>query len=236
MNKLALIVSIAALGVVTACGGSQNTSSAPTSAPMVEEQPMEQETATVRFVHAAAAPTVDIMANGDALLSGVAAGEYNSDRLTVPAGGHTITVAPAGTTDAVVSADVELAADGDYTVIVVGDASSVIRQEMPEAIVIMDAMATPDAGMAHIRFVHAVPGGPAVNIRNTDGRGFAAGAGYKAVTDYVPIAAAQTTIEVVADGDVLLSAPVGLAEGRLFTVIVAPEGDGLGAIVVNERP
>ena len=90
--------------------------------------------------------------------------------------------------------------------------------------------------MAHIRFVHAVPGGPEVNIRTAEGRGFAAGAGYKAVTDYAPIAAAQTTIEVVAGGDVILSAPVGLAEGRLFTVIVTPTADGVGAVVVNERP
>lgn len=236
MNKLALILTFAAAGALAACGGSQTTTSSPTSAPMVEETPAPAPTSTVRFVHAAAAPTVDIMAGGDVLLSGVAAGAFNAQRLTVPAGPHSLAVAPAGTTDAVVSADVDLAADGDYTVIVIGDASSVIRATMPSAIVLEDSLAAPAEGMGHIRFVHAVPGGPEVQIRTADGRGFAAGAGYRATTDFVAIAAGQTTLEVVAGADTILSAPIGIADGFLYTVIVAPEGDGVGAIVVSERP
>ena len=236
MNKLALILTFAAAGALAACGGSQTTTSSPTSAPMVEETPAPAPTSTVRFVHAAAAPTVDIMAGGDVLLSGVAAGAFNAQRLTVPAGPHSLAVAPAGTTDAVVSADVDLAADGDYTVIVIGDASSVIRATMPSAIVLEDSLAAPAEGMGHIRFVHAVPGGPEVQIRTADGRGFAAGAGYRATTDFVAIAAGQTTLEVVAGADTILSAPIGIADGFLYTVIVALEGDGVGAIVVSERP
>lgn len=198
----------------------------------VEEAPAP--TATLRFVHAAAAPSVDIMAGDAMLLESVGAGNWNPERLTVPAGPHTVNVAPAGTMDAVLSADVELAADGNYTVVVVGDASSVVRDTMPAAIVLDDTTDAPGAGQAKVRFVHAVPGGPAVNISNAEGRGFAAGVGFMGASDYYTVDAMQQEIVVSAGGETLLSAPVGFAEGRLFTIIVAPEGEGVGAIVVNE--
>lgn len=230
-----------ASGLLLACGGAQS-ADAPASAPsepeaaaeVVEEEAAPAPTATLRFVHAASAPGVDIMAGDAMLLESVGAGNWNPERLTVPAGPHTINVAPTGTTDAVVSADVELAADGNYTVVVVGDASSVMRDTMPTAIVLDDTTDAPAAGQAKVRFVHGVAGGPAVNIATAEGRGFAAGVEYMGASAFYAVDAAQQEIVVSAGGDTLLSAPVGFAEGRLYTIIVSPSGEGVGAIVVNE--
>jgi hypothetical protein len=225
---------LALVGLLAACGGPS--ANAPTSAPMAEmvEEAVVAETSTIRFAHAAAAPAVDVMANGAPLSTNLGMGTFNVDRLTVPAGAHTLTVAPHGTMDAVVTADVTLDGGVDYTVIVIGDAASVVRDTMPTALVLTNDVPETDAGQARVRFVHAVPGGPAVNIGTDAGRGFATGVNYTDVSNAYAIAAGQHMITVTAGEASVLSAPVGFAEGRLYTIIVRPDGDGVGATVINE--
>ena len=234
LKMIKQLTGLALVGLLAAC--SAPSSNAPTSAPMTEmvEEAVVAETSTLRFVHAAAAPSVDVMANGAPLSTNLGMGTFNADRLTVPAGAHTLTVTPHGTMDAVVTADVSLDASEAYTVIVIGDASSSIRATMPTALVLTNDVPTPDAGQARVRFVHAVPGGPAVNIGTEAGRGFATGVNYTDVSNAYAIAAGQHTINVTAGDASVLSAPVGFAEGRLYTIIVRPDADGVGATVINE--
>lgn len=69
--------------------------------------------------HTAAAPEVDVLANGEPLLTGIA----NPDEAagSVPAGTYSVAVAPAGTTDAVLGpTDLALEAGTAYTVYAVG--------------------------------------------------------------------------------------------------------------------
>lgn len=69
--------------------------------------------------HTAAAPEVDVLANGDPLLTGLS--NPNEASASVPADTYAVAVAPTGTTDAVLGpADLALDAGTQYTVYAIG--------------------------------------------------------------------------------------------------------------------
>jgi LPXTG-motif cell wall-anchored protein len=173
--------------------------------------------ARIRVVHASPdAPAVDVYANGNKVLSNVtffAASDY----LSVPAGSYKLQVVVAGETDlskAVIDATADLKAGMDYTVAAVNAVASI------EPLVLMDNNAAPAAGKAHVRFVHASPDAPAVDIRVKGGPKLYSNVSFKGTGDYTPVDAGTYDLEVTAAGSdtVVKEIPgVKLEAGTVYT-------------------
>ncbi|MGD2040576.1 MAG: DUF4397 domain-containing protein, partial [Anaerolineae bacterium] len=120
---------------------------------------MAQDMSRVRVVHASPdAPAVDVWVNGAVAFSN-APFEGITDYAELAAGTYNVQVSPTGATEPIViDADLDLAAGTDYTVVAVGLLENI------EPLVLVDNNSAPAAGKAHVRFVHASPDAPAVDI------------------------------------------------------------------------
>ncbi len=181
--------------------------------------------ARVRVVHASPdAPAVDVWVNGavafaNAPFTGI------TDYAELDPAAYNVQVSPAGATEPIViNADLELTADTDYTVVAVGQLENV------EPLVLVDNNSAPAAGKAHVRFVHASPDAPAVDIAVTGGPVLFANIPFKGVGDYLPVDAGTYDLEARVAGTetVALSIPgVALEAGNVYTVFAMGllEGD-----------
>ncbi len=173
--------------------------------------------ARVRVVHASPdAPAVDILVNDAVALSNVPFTAV-SDYLSVPAGTYNIKVVPAGaTTPVVIEADLTLAGGTDYTVAAVGELANI------EPLVLVDNNAKPAMGNAHVRFVHASPDAPAVDIAVADGGPVLFGdVAFKEAQGPIPVPAGTYDLEVRLAGTstVVLPLPgVAVADQTVYTV------------------
>jgi LPXTG-motif cell wall-anchored protein len=174
--------------------------------------------ARVRVVHASPdAPAVDVFANGNEVLSDVSFFAA-SDYLTVPAGSYRFQVSAAGTPadQAVIDASgVALAGGQDYTIVAVNTLANI------EPLVLEDNNAAPAAGKAHVRFVHASPDAPAVDIKVANGPTLFSNIEFKGVGTYTPVDAGTYNLQVTPAGDsaVVLDLPnITLEEGTVYTV------------------
>ncbi len=173
--------------------------------------------ARIRVLHASPdAPAVDIYLDGAEAIPNLAYDDI-TDYVSVASGDHNIQVFPAsadGTGDPVIEADVTLASGVDYTVAAVGFLANI------EPLVLVDDNSVPAAGEANLRFAHASPDAPAVDI-------YAAGAGvvvpnaaFKDASGYLGLAAGTYDLEVRAAGTdtVALDLPgIVLEEGKTYT-------------------
>lgn len=172
--------------------------------------------AKVRVVHASPdAPAVDVWVNdGVAFSNAPFKGITNYAELA--AGTYNVKVVPTGATEPVViEADLSLTADTDYTVVAVGQLANI------EPLVLVDNNSTPAAGKAHVRFVHASPDAPAVDIAVKGGPVLFSNVAFKGVGDYLPVDAATYDLEVRLAGTdtVALSVPgLALADQTVYTV------------------
>lgn len=123
--------------------------------------PASAQDARVRVVHASPdAPNVDVCADGGVLFADApfpAATSY----VTVPAATYAVKVVGAGAgceSAGVIEADLPLAAGTDTTVVAVNLLASI------EPLVLADDNTRPAPGNVRIRFVHASPDAPAVDI------------------------------------------------------------------------
>jgi hypothetical protein len=171
--------------------------------------------AKVRVVHASPdAPAVDVLVN-----DGVAFSNAPFKGITAYAplavGTYNVKVVPTGATEPVViEADLALEAK-EYTVVAVGQLASI------EPLVLVDNNSLPAAGKAHVRFVHASPDAPAVDIAVKGGPVLFGNVAFKGVGDYLPVDAGTYDLEVRLAGTdtVALEVPgVALAEGTVYTV------------------
>lgn len=171
----------------------------------------------VRVVHASPdAPAVDVWVDGavafeDAPFQGI------TPYATLTEGMHNFQVVPAGATEPVViEADLDLQMDQDYTIVAVG------RLENIEPLVLADNNALPEDGKAHVRFVHASPNAPEVDIAvANDGPVLFGNIEFKEVGDYLPVDAGTYDLEARLAGtnDVALSVPdVALEDGKVYTI------------------
>jgi hypothetical protein len=173
--------------------------------------------ARVRVVHASPdAPAVDVWVNDTITAFSNAPFKGITDYVELDAGIYNVKVVPAGATEPVViEADLELAADTDYTVVAVGQLAAI------EPLVLMDNNSMPAAGKAHVRFVHASPDAPAVDIAVKDGPVLFSNVAFKGVGDYLPVDAGTYDLEVRLAGTdtVALSVPgVALADQTVYTI------------------
>ena len=173
--------------------------------------------ARVRVVHASPdAPAVDVWVDGSIAFSN-APFKGITDYAALSPATYNVQVSPTGeTAPIVIDADLELAADTDYTVVAVGLLADI------EPLVLMDNNSAPEAGKAHVRFVHASPDAPAVDIAVADGGPVLfSNIAFKGVGDYLPVDAGTYDLEarVAGTDTVALSVPgVALDEGTVYTI------------------
>jgi hypothetical protein len=174
--------------------------------------------ARIRVVHASPdAPNVDVWVDGTPALTNVPFTAV-SDYTVLSAASHLIQVEPAGAGGAgpfVISATVPLAADTDYTIAAVGELAAV------EPLVLTDNNAIPAEGKAHVRFVHASPDAPAVDITLTDGTVLFGDYAFKETSPYTPVDAGTYDLQVRLAGTstVVLELPgIALTNKTVYTV------------------
>jgi hypothetical protein len=130
-------------------------------------------------------------------------------------GTYNVKVVPTGATEPVViEADLTLEAK-DYTVVAVG------KLENIEPLVLVDNNSTPAEGKAHVRFVHASPDAPAVDIAVKGGPVLFSNIAFKGVGDYTPVDAGTYDLEVRLAGTdtVALDVPgVNLTGQTVYTI------------------
>jgi hypothetical protein len=168
----------------------------------------------VRAIHAIGnAPAVDVLADGAVAVSALTFGN-KSAYASLSAAAHTITVRATGQTAALLAATPTVAVNTDYTFVAAGRLGATTGPT-PRLIAITDA-ATPAAGQASIRVVHASPAAGNVDVYAT-----APGA---------DIATATPVLTNVAFGAV--AAPLNVAAGT-YRFRVTPAGTKTVAIDVN---
>jgi hypothetical protein len=176
----------------------------------------QSDMARVRVVHASPdAPAVDVWVNGSVAFSN-APFKGITDYASLAPATYNVQVTPTGATEPVViEADLALAANTDYTVVAVGLLADI------EPLVLVDNNSAPAAGKAHVRFVHASPDAPAVDIAVTGGPVLFSNVPFKGVGDYLPVDAGTYDLEARVAGTttVALSVPgVQLNEGTVYTI------------------
>lgn len=190
----------------------------------------QQSDARVRVMHASPdAPAVDVYVDGSEAISDLAFNEI-TEYVALPAGAHNIQVFPAsadGSGTPVIAADLTLDAGKDYTVAAVGLLASI------EPLVLEDNNATPSAGKAKLRFVHASPDAPAVDIYAEGAGVVISNASFKQASDYLELSGATYNLEVRAAGSttVALDLPnVTLEAGKTYTAFATGLLEGTPAL------
>lgn len=118
----------------------------------------------VRVIHASPdAPAVDILVNGQKALSSIEF-EQITDYEPLKSGKYNIQVVPEGlTTPVVIDADLKFARTQYYTIIALDNLNEI------QPLVLRDVNRWVTPGYSRIRFVHASPDAPAVDIAVKDG-------------------------------------------------------------------
>lgn len=195
-----------------------------------------QDEARIRVAHASPdAPAVDILVDDMVALDGVAYRQV-TEYAVLPAGSHNIKVVPAGQTEPVViEADLDLTAGTDTTVAALGALAEI------QPLVLTDDNAAPEAGKAHVRFVHASPDAPAVDVFVKNGPVLFADVAFGEVGAYVPVDADVYDIEVRVAGSDTVALDVSslvLRDGNVYTVFAMGLVGGdptLEAVVSTDR-
>ncbi len=185
--------------------------------------------ARVRVVHASPdAPAVDVWVNGAVAFSN-APFKGITDYAALEPGSYNVQVSPTGATEPIViDANLDLATKTDYTVVAVGMLENI------EPLVLMDNNSAPAAGKAHVRFVHASPDAPAVDIAVANGGPVLfSNVAFKGTGDYLPVEAGTYDLEARLAGSdtVALSVPgVMLEEGTVYTIFAMGLASGEPAL------
>jgi LPXTG-motif cell wall-anchored protein len=185
--------------------------------------------ARVRVVHASPdAPAVDVWVDGSVAFSN-APFQGITDYAALSPATYNVQVTPTGATEpAVIDADLDLAANTDYTVVAVGMLADI------EPLVLVDNNSAPAAGKAHVRFVHASPDAPAVDIAVANGGPVLfSNVPFKGVGDYLPVDAGTYDLEarIAGTDTAALSVPgVMLDEGSVYTIFAMGLADGEPAL------
>lgn len=182
--------------------------------------PVQAQSSYVRVAHwSPDAPAVDVWVDGNLVLEDV---NFNglSGYLELTEGSHSITVVAANTTSpAVIQETVMLNANTSYTVAATGLLSGT---PSIDAWALIDDR-TPAGGQAKVRFAHASPDAPNVDIYATGGTTpLFANIPFRSAANYISVAPGSVGLEVRIAGtsDVVVRfAPISLEAGRNYTVV-----------------
>ena len=180
--------------------------------------PVDDGTAKVRVIHMSYdAPAVDIKLDGTVAISNLAYGA-TSGYADIEVGTRNIQVVPAGASEPVViEANLPIVVDQEYTIIAANSLSNI------QPIVLTDNR-TVKTSKAKVRFVHASPDAPAVDIKLNDGNGAVVfdNTSFSESKDYVEVDAGTYNFAVTANDDtkeVVILGNVPLENGTLYTVV-----------------
>lgn len=183
-------------------------------------------TARVRAVHASPdAPPVDVLVNDAITAFEDLTFPNGSEYATLPAGVYNVKVVPAGGAPEtnVINADLNLFFNTDYTVVALNTLENI------EPIVLEDSNRPIPPTRSKIRFVHASPDAPAVDIRVVNGPYLFQNVSFRGVGDYVTVPNGTYDLEVLVAGTeaVALELPgVSVAGGTTYTVLAVGFLDG----------
>ncbi|OYR41268.1 hypothetical protein DJ82_05700 [Halorubrum sp. Ib24] len=192
------------------------------------------ETASVRVGHCCPdAPNVDVHVDGEIAFEDVPF-ETISEYAELPAESHEIAVTPHGDDEAVLDLTVELEADRAYSALATGMLAEA------ECTVLSDAPGDVAADQTHVRFVHASPDAPAVDVRVANGGPtLCENIEFRSASEYVPVDAGSYDLEVLPHGsdDIALSLPDTELDGgaAVSAIAVGQAGDdSLGAVFADD--
>ena len=196
--------------------------------------PPEPGVAQTRVIHLSPdAPAVDVSVNGAVAVEDAAYLDATGF-LPVPAGDARFTVTPANqTSPVVIDATVPLGVGASYTVAATGFLADI------QPLVLVDDRST--SGQAKIRFVHASPDAPAVDVALTGGPVLFGNVPFRGASEYISVDGGTYDLEVRVAGTqtVALSLPgTMLMGGTNYTVFATGLlADGsLGALPVVDAP
>jgi hypothetical protein len=180
------------------------------------------------------APPVDVRVNGTVAVQGAAYMDV-SNYLPVPAGDVRIQVTPAGAASPVViDATVPLGVGAFYTVAATGLLASGLQP-----VVLVDNRST--GSEAKVRFVHASPDAPAVDVAVTGGPVLFGGVPFRGAADYAGVSGGTYDLEVRVAGTQTVALPLPgfpIRGGTNYTVFaIGRAGNGtLEALPVIDAP
>ncbi|MGE0599732.1 MAG: DUF4397 domain-containing protein [Dehalococcoidia bacterium] len=192
------------------------------------------DTGRVRVMHASPdTPAVDIFVDGAKAVTALAF-PNNTPYVTLPAGGHNVKVfvSPSdGSGAPALEATLNVEAGKDYSVLAVGE----LGKGSLGLYVLEDNNATPAAGKAHIRLIHAAPDAPPVNVAvaGTNTNVFT-GVAYRNFGQYTPVDAGTYSLDVNVNssGATVLTIPNLKLEARTVYTAVAVGLAGNGTLKV----
>lgn len=178
-----------------------------------------QPTAQVRVVHMSPdAPAVDVLVDNQRAIADLAF-KSATDYASLPAGQRNVKVTAAGDSQtAVIEANLPLQAGQSLTAVATGRLADIAP------LLLQDDNTAPAAANAKVRFVHASPDAPAVDIAVAGGQVLFPNVSFRNASAYVQVPAGTYNLEVRPAGtqDVALSVPnVALQAGQNLTVFAA---------------
>jgi len=185
-----------------------------------DNNPMSPTPATtnLRVLHMSYdAPAVDVWVDGEVAINNLIYGA-SSGYAEIPAGMRNIQVTPAGqTTPVVIDADLNIEDSNEYTITAVNTLSNI------SALVAADNREQ-NFSKARIRFLHASPDAPSVDITLNSGSGPAvfSNVSFNEVTDYVEMDGLAHTFVVTPTGseiEVFVFEPHTIGEGIVYTMV-----------------
>ncbi|MCO6473067.1 MAG: DUF4397 domain-containing protein [Melioribacteraceae bacterium] len=188
--------------------------------------------AQVRVIHASYdAPAVDVWVNDAQVISNLSYGE-SSGYAELEEGEKNIIVSAAGTTTPVISATVTIIANQELTIYAVNNLTSI------EAIISEDDRIS--SGSAKVRFIHAAPDAPAVDIKVNNGMGSTlfGNAEFKTIADYIEVPEGTYNLAVTPAGsnaEVVILGNAPLMSGRIYTVMAQGTLSGDDSYPFNVR-
>jgi hypothetical protein len=188
----------------------------------------------VRVIHASPdAPNVDVRVNGAVAIPNLAFNSF-AGYVSLPVGTYDVEVVPAGATEPVViDASLSLAADTSYSVYAVGTLATI------QPLVVVDDR-SPVLSGARVRFVHASPDAPAVDIAVAGGPVLFSNVSFTEVENGLTVPAGTYDLEVRLAGTstVVLPLPdIELEEGFAYTAVATGLAFGspaLGALLLTD--
>ena len=192
--------------------------------------------ATVRVGHFSTdAPNVDVLVNGETAFEDLAFGQI-TEYVELPAGSHDVAVTPHGSDDQVLALELEPEENTNYSAFATGE----VGEEDLQCSVFVDEPGDIADGQTHVRFIHASPDAPSVNVRVADGGPvLCEDIGFRESSGYVPVDAGTYDLEVVPTGtsEPALSLPeTELTAGTAVSAIAVGELDdeSLDALLVED--
>lgn len=132
-----------------------------------DDEEVMQNQSNIMVVHASPnAPAVDLYVDNNKVNAAALAYPGNTGYLKVNAGTRNFKVNVSGTNTTVINADVPVEANNNYSMFAYDSVSKI------KPIVVMDNLAAPASGKAHLRFFHLSPNAPAVTVGVLSGTAF----------------------------------------------------------------